>query len=208
MAVFNKIRTRLATARFTASHRGHIVFAQGSIRVEGACIARFAPESRIVLGGKLVLGGNALGHKGKAVLLRLDKGAQLVTKGDFSFFYDDDIVLFPNACLTLGEDSFINSNCKIRCHESISIGSGCAISHDVTIMDSDAHALDDSVRTAPVTICNHVWIGTRVTILPGVTIGEGAVIAAGAVVSKDVPAGTLVGGVPAKILKEKVEWGR
>lgn len=53
---------------------------------------------------------------------------------------------------------------------------------------------------------NHVWIGTRVTLLPGVTVGDGAVIAAGAVVTKDVPAGALVGGVPAKVLKEHVEW--
>ena len=52
----------------------------------------------------------------------------------------------------------------------------------------------------------HVWIGTRVTILSGVNVGNGAVIAAGALVTKDVPAGALVGGIPAKIIKEKVEW--
>ena len=73
-------------------------------------------------------------------------------------------------------------------------------------MDSDAHSLDGLRRTAPVVVGNHVWIGTRVTLLPGVTVGDCGVIAAGAVVTKDVPAGALVGGVPAKVLKEHVEW--
>lgn len=54
----------------------------------------------------------------------------------------------------------------------------------------------------PVVIGNGVWIGANVTILGGVNIGDGAVVAAGAVVTKDVPAKTLVGGVPAKIIKQ------
>ncbi len=53
----------------------------------------------------------------------------------------------------------------------------------------------------PVRIGNDVWIGGNVTILPGVTSGDGAVVAAGAVVTEDVPANTLVGGVPAKVIK-------
>ena len=54
---------------------------------------------------------------------------------------------------------------------------------------------------APIKIGNDVWIGAHATILAGVTIGNGAVIAAGAVVTKDVPANMVVGGVPAKIIK-------
>ena len=51
-----------------------------------------------------------------------------------------------------------------------------------------------------------MWIGTRVTVLNGVRVGDGAVIAAGSLVTADVPAGSLVGGVPAKIIKENVDW--
>lgn len=80
----------------------------------------------------------------------------------------------------------------------------CVISHDFTIMDSDGHRFNGDIRTKDVIVGKHVWIGTRVTILPGVTVYDGAVIAAGAVVTKDVPANTLVAGVPAKVIRVNV----
>ena len=54
----------------------------------------------------------------------------------------------------------------------------------------------------PVIIKRNAWLAINVVILPGVTIGEGAIVASGAIVSKDVPANTLVGGIPAKVIKE------
>ena len=67
------------------------------------------------------------------------------------------------------------------------------------------HGKDPSRRSdnipAPFHIGKNVWIGSHATILPGVTVGDNAIIAAGAVVVKDVPADTIVGGVPAKVLK-------
>ena len=75
------------------------------------------------------------------------------------------------------------------------------------IRDSDNHTIiGGKEKTAPIKIGNHVWIGARATILKGVKIGDGAVVAAGAVVTRDVPPNTLVGGVPAKIIKENVSW--
>ena len=73
-------------------------------------------------------------------------------------------------------------------------------------MDSDAHTIDGRKNTKPVKIGDKVWIGTGAIILAGVTIGDGAVIAAGSLVNKDVPEKALVGGVPAKIIREEVEW--
>ncbi|MGZ4106010.1 MAG: DapH/DapD/GlmU-related protein, partial [Tumebacillaceae bacterium] len=78
---------------------------------------------------------------------------------------------------------------------------------DVQLMDTDFHRISaNAVNTKKITIGNNVWIGCRVMILKGVTIGDGAVIAAGSVITKDVPPYTVVGGNPARVLKENVNW--
>lgn len=162
--------------------------------------------AKIELGGKLRLGGNRLIPNGRTSILRMDENSLLVTKGDFSFFYGADIVIFSGGKLELGKNSYINSDCKVRCKTSISIGNDCAISHDFTVMDADHHAINGLKKEGPVIIGDHVWIGTRVTILKGVTIGKGSVIAAGSVVTKSIPERCMAAGVPAVIIKQDVEW--
>lgn len=74
-------------------------------------------------------------------------------------------------------------------------------------MDRDYHKLDSDEETfRPVKIGDRCWIGCNSIILKGVTLGEGAVVAAGSVVTKDVPPRTLVGGNPARVLRENIEW--
>ena len=162
---------------------------------------------KIVLKDKLELNANCTDDFHRSSILRMGNGSTINVTGHFKFFYDADIQLFNNATLNLGK-SFINSNCKIRCGNSITIGDDCAISHDVTILDSDFHKLLDTNRNVsePVTIGDHVWIGTRCTILKGVTIGDGAVIGAGSIVTKDVPAYSLTAGIPSKVIKTDVKW--
>lgn len=106
--------------------------------------------------------------------------------------------------ITLGKDIFINSCCHFQDQGGIEIGDGTFIGHNVVIATIN-HDLDPTKNRenqyAPVKIGPHVWIGSNATILPGVTVGEWAVIAAGAVVTKDVSAMTVVGGIPAKVIK-------
>ncbi|MDE7414409.1 MAG: sugar O-acetyltransferase [Muribaculaceae bacterium] len=105
----------------------------------------------------------------------------------------------------LGKRVFINSGCKFQDQGGIFIGDDVLIGHNCVIATLN-HVMDPDRRAdmipAPVNIGNKVWIGANVTILQGVTIGEGAIIAAGAVVNKSVPSRSVVGGIPAKVLKQ------
>lgn len=82
----------------------------------------------------------------------------------------------------------------------LTIGNNVDIATEAMIwtLEHDVSSPSHETKAAPVVIEDHVWIGSRAQILPGVTIGRGAVIAAGAVVTKDVPANEIWGGVPAK----------
>lgn len=107
--------------------------------------------------------------------------------------------------IRIGKCVFINSGCKFQDQGGITIGDDVLVGHNCVIATLN-HVMDPDRRTdmipAPVVIGDKVWIGANVTILQGVTIGEGAIIAAGAVVNKDVPPRTVVGGIPAKVIKE------
>jgi maltose O-acetyltransferase len=102
--------------------------------------------------------------------------------------------------LRIGQHSRINRDCCLDTRGGLVIGDNVSISAEVAIITMQ-HLPEDprfSTATAPVRIDDHVWVGMRAMILPGVCIGRGAVVAAGAVVTKDVPPRTIVGGVPAR----------
>lgn len=106
--------------------------------------------------------------------------------------------------ITIEKDVFINSGCHFQDQGGIQIGDGALIGHNVVLATINHDLNPEENRKnhyAPITIGAHVWIGSNATILPGVTLGDWAVVAAGAVVTQDVPPRTVVGGVPAKVLK-------
>lgn len=123
----------------------------------------------------------------------------------------ETFVLFPpftTDCgknTTIGESVFINSGCRFQDQGGITIHESCQIGHNVVIATIN-HGIAPENRgdniPAPVVLERNVWIGSNATILPGVTIGENSVVAAGAVVTKSVPPNTIVGGVPAKVIRE------
>ena len=105
----------------------------------------------------------------------------------------------------LGKNVFINSDCKFQDQGGIYIGDDVLIGHNVvlaTLNHEEDPEKRGNLRPAPIRIADNVWIGSNVTILPGVTIGKNAIVAAGAVVTKDVAENTVVGGVPAKYIRD------
>ena len=106
--------------------------------------------------------------------------------------------------ITIGRNVFINADCKFQDQGGIVIEEGALIGHGVVLATLD-HDLDPEKRQqlhpAPIHIGKRVWIGANATVTKGVTIGDNSVVAAGAVVNRDVPANTIVGGVPAKVIR-------
>jgi len=133
--------------------------------------------------------------------------ATLEINDDFVVLTGSSIIVDPGAKLSLGKGG-LNLRSRIAVFKSITIGNNVFISENVTLRDSDNHAISGggNKATAPITIGNDVLIGINSTILKGVTIGDGAVVAANSLVNRSVPPHALVGGVPARVLRENIHW--
>src|SRR5208283_2196279 len=109
----------------------------------------------------------------------------------------------PNE-LELGDGSFIG-RASLYCTGGVKIGKNVNVSDGAVIITAkhDVNSPSFEARYEPITIGDWAWIATNAIVLAGVTIGEGAVVAAGAVVTKDVPAYSVVGGNPAKVIGER-----
>lgn len=142
--------------------------------------------------------------------LILHPNSKLVCKGHIQSFEAVRIECLPNAVLEIGNKTYINHNSEIRCREHISIGDNVSIAYNVLIQDSDYHTMYDEngnekPQTLPIVIEDNVWVGANAIILKGVTLGKGCVVAAGSVITKSIPANALVGGNPARIIKQDIK---
>jgi maltose O-acetyltransferase len=109
--------------------------------------------------------------------------------------------------IEIGADCFLNDGCRFDVSAPVTIGDHVYLGHDVAVLTA-SHELGDSSHRAgtqfaePITIGRGSWVGARSTVLAGVVVGQGSIVAAGAVVTRSVPPNTLVGGVPAKVIRE------
>jgi acetyltransferase-like isoleucine patch superfamily enzyme len=172
------------------------------------------PSAEILLGGRFRFGEarDDRSVKDLPAVIRLGRRSKLVIEGQAALGPAAEIVAFDDAHVVIGHGTFLGRASVLIANSRVEIGQRTAIAWQVQIMDFDFHtAVIDGVERPnckPVSIGNRVWIGSRVTICKGVTVGDGAIVAAGSVVTKDVAAATLVGGNPAKLISENVDWIR
>lgn len=126
------------------------------------------------------------------------------------------------AMIIIGSHCYVGDGTRVWAKQSVIVGDNVLIAHNCNIFDNDTHPLDatqrrqdaanvftsgkresfPSLRVQPVVIENDAWVGCDSCIMKGVRIGAGSIVASGSVVTKDVPDHTVVGGNPAKVLKE------
>ena len=115
--------------------------------------------------------------------------------------------------VSIGAGTFVNFDCVMLDVVEITIGAACQIATRVQFLTA-THPIDPGPRRAgwesgaPIVVADNVWLGGGVIVCPGVTIGEDTVVGAGAVVTKDLPAGVVAAGVPARVLREIGEGDR
>ncbi len=125
----------------------------------------------------------------------------------------DDVVIRPpfrcdyGSHITIGAGTFVNYDCVMLDCAPITIGAACQIATAVQLL-TPTHPVDPGPRRAgweaaePITLGDNVWLGGGVIVCPGVTIGDDTVVGAGAVVTRDLPAGVVAVGNPARVLRE------
>lgn len=131
-----------------------------------------------------------------------------ITVGKKPYFGKGVFKIIKNAQLTIGNNVMINNGFVISVESKVKIGNDVLIGEYVSIRDSN-HKFNDLTipislqgsSTSQIIIDDNVWIGRGAVILKGVSIGSGSIIAANSVVTKDIKKNSIVGGVPAKLIK-------
>jgi acetyltransferase-like isoleucine patch superfamily enzyme len=213
-------------------HVHHPVICEGNGRRTIGPHAQIEKGAEVSVGrnGRLNIGANL--RLGKGAIFRLGHAAQLSIGRDFKMEYGSrmfvttdwtigDKVQIATHCaifsreggvagkVEIGDGTHIGDHSIIDCAANVTIGKEVAIgpncvlySHDHDYTSDSSAAWRGGLICKDITIEDGAWVGSGVTILPGTTIGKRAVIAAGAVVTKDVPAHTIWGGIPAKQIGE------
>jgi acetyltransferase-like isoleucine patch superfamily enzyme len=168
--------------------------------------------------------GEGSGLFSQTKIINMQQKSELIKIGQSSFVLGELQVFAHGGKIEIGDECFIGEDTRIWSTSSINIGNRVLISHQVNIFDNQTHSLSAKERNEhfkaifstghpknidlgerPVVIEDDVWIACSSIILRGVHIGRGAVIGAGSVVTKDVPAWSIVGGNPAKVIGEAPE---
>lgn len=190
---------------------GYVIYTMGN------AVFDIHPTAKIVIKAPFLYGNNPVKGLRMPTCLRMEANTTLEIhngpltrygQGPYNLRYGAYIEIVNGGKLIMGQGA-ANVGLTIMCAKEVTIGNGVRIGRNVSIRDwNGPHVIINSHyrNHAPVHIGDHVWLCSGCTIMPGVTVGEGSVVAANATVTKDVPPHSLVGGSPAKVIKENIEW--
>ena len=177
-------RLRFAEPGARISFRKHCTIGKGSV-VEAHARLRCLSHDGVVIGRRVTIGKYAI-LECSGQLARLGKGISI---GDYS---------------SVGDYSFIGAAGGVTIGSRVMMGQRVAIhSQNHNFADTSVPIQQQGTTQLGVRIEDDCWIGSGVVILDGVTVGRGSVLSAGSVVTKDVPSGSVIGGVPAKVLRSR-----
>lgn len=182
----------------------------GKIICCGNAVCDIHKNAEINLREDLIIGANLRKGSRSESYLKIKNNGMLKINGRFQIFFGASLEIFENAELTLGR-GYINTGGAVVCAKSITMGDGVFIGRNTYITDSDHHQILDNDGNVingaeSVHIGNHVLIGFGAVVLKGVTIGDNTIVAAGSVVTHSIPSGCIAAGIPAKIIKEGIDW--
>ena len=162
---------------------------------------------------KIGFGGVDSIMENKHSFFRIDNGGKIIFKEKCLFSSGVSLRISPNSSLTLGNNFSANKNFTIFCDDINTIGNDVLVGWNVNIRSSDGHHIYDTVNklnnpiVKPVTIGNHVWIASNVDILKGSYIPDNCVVAyRSCVLSRFTTPHCIIGGYPAKVLRENISW--
>jgi acetyltransferase-like isoleucine patch superfamily enzyme len=117
-----------------------------------------------------------------------------------------ELVSGPSGTIEIGDGVFINYGSMISAQLSVRIGANVMVGNYCIVADTEFPSIGGPpggppIEARAVEIGDGAWLAARVTVLPGAKIGAGAMIAAGSVVAGEIPAGTIAGGIPARVLR-------
>lgn len=143
--------------------------------------------------------------------LYLDDGARLYLKTMCVISQGTVLRCDKNATIELGKNFYCNKNCHLRASEKIQFGDDCSLGWNVQLNDNDGHVVKYNGKTSKqkgsITIGNHVWLTSNTIVTKDVNIADGCIVAQGGIVTKSITEpNSLVAGIPAKVIKNNVEW--
>ncbi|WP_281213310.1 acyltransferase [Shewanella insulae] len=143
-------------------------------------------------------------------ILEMSQNSSLIFAGNVNIKKGSNFFLGRGAKLEIGANTYFNQNTIVRVSSELKIGSSCAISWGVNIIDSDEHRIfingQENEMVKKITISDNVWVGCNVIILKGVFLDTGVIVAAGSVVTSSFDSRQLVAGIPAKVIYKNVAW--